>query len=98
MPDNLKYYSTVAQEMIEGARQRDANFIAYDKMWHNDWDLPEGLKTLQWVLKYISTDPHDAVSTATNILSANVPRITIQPLANNQPTRDLANNFQKNPK
>ena len=96
MPDNLKYYSTVAQEMIEGDRQRDANFIAYEKMWHNDWDLPEGLKTLQWVLKYISTDPHDAVSTATNILSANVPRITIQPLANNQQTRELANNWEKN--
>ena len=49
MPDNLKYYSTVAQELIEGDRPRDANFIAYEKMWHNDWDLPEGLKTLHWV-------------------------------------------------
>ena len=96
MPSDFEYYRKRDQQMIEDDRPRDKNFIAYEKMWHNDWDLPEGLKTLQWVLKYISTDPHDALSTAINILAANTPRITIQPLANNQQTRELANNWEKN--
>lgn len=92
---DLSHYQKLAERMIEADRQRDRAYQAYDDMYHSDWSLPKALVDLEWVRKVISTDPHDAISAGTRVLSSLEPRIKVLPLADNQATKRRANEIER---
>jgi len=94
--EKLDYYINLAETMIEADTERDQAFEAYEDMWHADWELPSPLGREMWIRKVVSTEPHDSIRLGTNVLSTLDPVITYQPLANNTPTKELANQWEKN--
>lgn len=95
MVEKLKYYQELAEKMVKQDEKRNDNNNAYDKMDHNDWDAPPKLRELVWFRKFISQDPHDAISAGTRVLSALDERLTLQPLADNQETKSRANEIER---
>ena len=75
--------------------QRNLKFLAMDKYYNVDWDLPPKVKNGQWVHVYKSTDPHDAVTSSANILSIVKPEWDYVPEDDNQETIDKANAIEK---
>ncbi|GAG81430.1 unnamed protein product, partial [marine sediment metagenome] len=92
---DMEYYKKKSDRMIRDDHDRDEAFEAYEDMFHCDWKLPGGIEKMEWIRKVISTDPHDAISAGNRVLSALDPRITLQPLADNQDTKALANDWEK---
>jgi hypothetical protein len=78
---NLGWWTGLWNEMIDNDTDRNKLYEGIDDMFHNDWDLPEELSNIRWVHKVISSDPRDALMTATRVLSTVRPKLTYQPLA-----------------
>jgi hypothetical protein len=85
----------VVEEMREHDKERNKLFLAMDKMWDCDWSLPEGINELEWMRAYVGTDPHDNVRASTRVLSALDPEIRFQPLLDNQPSKERANEIDR---
>lgn len=96
MPQKFEYYKDLAERMVTQDKVRDRAFMAYQKMFHCEWDLPGELSKVQWIHKVISTDPHDAISAATRVLSTLEPQLTVIPLANDTANKQRANEIEKN--
>src|SRR3990167_4624209 len=65
----LDEYSDLAAEMISADSERDDAFLAYENMYHVNWELPGMVKDLQWMRTIKSTDPHDAVAAGNRVLT-----------------------------
>ena len=96
MAKDLDYYKKLAERMIADDSDRDKAFDAYDNMYHCDWELHKDLKGIEWIRKVTSTDPHDAVAAGGRVLSSLEPQVKLQALANNTPTKKLANEWETN--
>ena len=93
--DNTEYYEDLAREMIDEDRERDKMFEEMENMHHLRWELPSALKELQWMRKFMSTDPYDALRGLTRVLAAVSPKIHVQPLGPDQQDKVYANNLEK---
>ena len=91
----LNYYIGLADEMIQEDVDRDKLHQAMEDMHHLEWDLPGSVKNLDWIRKFISTDPFDALRAVTRLLSTVQPIIKYQPLADNQETKEAANRVEQ---
>src|SRR3990172_2242025 len=78
--NELAYFQSIAELMINADRERDRMLRAMDDMWHNRWALPPNVAGLKWIHKVVSSDPHDAIRAGTRVLSSVAPRLTVQPL------------------
>jgi len=102
----LEDYQEIACEMVE----RDENllklFAGMDTMAHLDYELPESLRRLEWVRKFVSSSPYDALRAAVRALSNFDPRIKIEPvtvlgglpegtLADSRKAREKANEWEQ---
>lgn len=96
MAKKKAYYTELANRMVEADRDRDLAFDAYTKMYHVDWDAPENLRTLQWMRRVPSTDPHDAIAAGTRVLSNLGVKVTVQPLHNDEANKERANEVETN--
>jgi hypothetical protein len=81
----------IADTMIDADRDRDNAFQAYADMYHLRWKLPDELGRVQWIRKFIASDPHDAVASGVRVLSALKPKIKKHPLAPDQENKARAN-------
>lgn len=95
MPQTKQYYQGLFQEMLDEDSKRDAMYRSIDAMFHNVWDLPQPLRKIEWIRKVVSTDPSDALRTATRVLSTVAPKFYYQPLYDNVATKDVANNIER---
>lgn len=95
MSKNLSFYRGLASEMIQEDQERDKMHEAMEEMYHLEWDLPGAIKNLQWMRKFISTDPFDALRAMTRLLSTVTPKIKVQPLAPNVETKTTANTIER---
>lgn len=95
MPQDLSYYQSVAQRLIESDQERNQMFEGCEAMEHIEYNLPDELARLDWIHKVKSTDPHDAVRAATRVLSSLEPRITYQPLAPTALNKEAAEKIEK---
>lgn len=85
---NREDYQDIADELIANDRDRDVKFEKIDKMHNVEWDMPKEWKNTDWIRKYPSTKPADALDTAIRALSTKEPRLNIMPVSPNQATRD----------
>ena len=83
----LEEYKSIADEMIANDSERDKKFTKIDEMHNVDWDIPSEWKETNWIRKYASTKPADALDTAIRSLSTKEPRLSIMPLLPNAATR-----------
>ncbi|KKL95566.1 hypothetical protein LCGC14_1853320, partial [marine sediment metagenome] len=95
MPKELKHYIKEADEMIKLDVPRNAMNDKMDAMDHVDWVPPEELLEIDWWRATPSKDPHDALRTGTNVLSAQKEAITLLPLAANVETKQTANDNER---
>lgn len=89
------YYLGLFKEMIEEDKDRDNDFLQYDKMYHFDWQLPSGYERLEWIGKYVSPVAHDTVNVTVKTLGINEPHIHYFPLLPNEATREWANQVEE---
>lgn len=82
MPDSE--LMELADRLIEENQERNDKFSKVDDAFYLRWDLPEGM--YDWVVKTVSTEGHDAVMTATRVMSQwkNL-RIKSQPIPTTTP-------------
>ena len=92
MPDNLDTYFDLAEGLIAVYNDRNDLFGNIDKMFYMDWSKPAGLP--DWVLKVVSTDPHDAVLTTIRTFATLRPRFKILPMLPNEANRQRANEIE----
>lgn len=74
--DDLK---NQCQALIDYYAKRNQVFKAMDNFFNSKWDLPEALSKLTYIRKTVSSDPHDALRAATQILSTVEPHFQILP-------------------
>lgn len=96
MTDNLDEYIDTAQSFIDQYSVRNALFQKIDDMFYMNWDFPDGMP--DWVLKVVSTDPHDAVQTTVRTFASVKPRFKVMPVGGRttplQADRDRANQIE----
>ena len=91
----LKHYVELAEEFIKLDVPRNAMNDKMDRMDHVDWEPPQNLMKIDWWRATPSKDPHDALRTGTNVLSAQKEAITLLPLAGNIETKQTANDNER---
>ena len=82
-------------QMASDDRPRDLMFREMDKMFRNEWDLPEEMKAYQWVYKTVDTSPHDALDTAIKGLTVEYPQPTMLPLGPDPHDKVNANKIER---
>jgi len=92
MSDYLDDYYQIAQGFIDLYADRNALFQQMDEMYYNRWIMPEGMP--DWVMKVVSTDPHDAILTTVRTFATLKPRFKVMPMLNNEANRDRANQIE----
>lgn len=87
------YYVNLDGTIIDEDKDRNYDFIKYDKMAHCEWSLPNDLPS--WVRKRTSSDPDNSITTATQILSSLDPLIEVLPLAADNLNKKRANEIEQ---
>ncbi len=95
MPKEFDHYIKEADEMIKLDKPRNAMNDKMDVMDHIEWVPPAELTKIDWWRATPSKDPHDALRTGTNVLSAQKEAITLLPLAGNVETKQTANDNER---
>jgi hypothetical protein len=88
----LQEYYDMAQGLIDWYADRNTLFAHMDDMYYSRFTMPEGVP--EWVLKVVSTDPHDAVLTTTRTFATVKPRFKVMPMLPNEANRDRANQIE----
>jgi hypothetical protein len=82
----------IAQGLVDWYADRNTMFKNMDDMFYKRWTMPEGVP--EWVLKVVSTDPHDAILTTIRTFSTLNPHFKVAPMINNEANRDRANQIE----
>jgi hypothetical protein len=70
-------------------------YRAMDRYFRNDWKLPPEMAGKQWTYKSVDTSPHNALNTATKVLSAEKPKIKILPAGPDPDDKAKANKMER---
>lgn len=92
MTTSIEDLQDLAQGLITYYADRDILFSNMDDLFYSRWSMPQGIP--EWVLKVVSTDPHDAVLTAVRTFATLQPRFKIMPMLPNEDNRDRANQIE----
>jgi hypothetical protein len=82
----------IAQGLYDSYSERNSLFARMDDLYYSRWTMPEGVPS--WVLKVVSTDPHDAVQTTVRTFATLKPRFKVMPMLPNETNRDRANQIE----
>src|SRR5512139_611232 len=89
---NFSEYQVYAQSLIDFYADRNTLYEAIDKMYYTDWEFPTGMP--DWVMKVVSTYPHDAVLTTVRTFASLQPRFKLTPMLNDDANRKRANDVE----
>ena len=89
---NLEDGYEIAQDLIDFYRERNLMYGHMEDMYYGRWEFPEGMP--DWVIKVVSTDPHDAIQTTVRTFATDQARFKVAPMNNNQNNRDQANKIE----
>lgn len=81
MKKELSDYKDLAREMVEEAGNLRLMQQGMDRMVHLEYELPEALRKFDWVRRFISSSPYEAIKAAVRALSSLMPRIKIEPIS-----------------
>ncbi len=90
MPD-IKYQN-LATKLLNDYQPRNDQIELIDKAINCDWDFPEGLP--KWLMKSVSTDPHDSVLTATRVMATTLPNFKVMPRMADAFNKEFANKLE----
>lgn len=88
----LDEYFELSQGLVDWYSERNDLYANIDRMFYMDWDMPGGMPA--WVMKVVSTDPHDAVMTTVRTFATLKPRFKLIPMMNNEANRNRANEIE----
>jgi hypothetical protein len=88
----LDSYFDLAESLIETYKPRNDLFAAVDDMFYFRWNFPAGMP--DWVMKTISTAPHDAVMTTVRTFATVEPYHKVLPMLPNEANRQRANEIE----
>jgi len=91
MSDLQELYD-LAQGLVDSYSDRDILFSEIDRMFRLDWSMPDGMP--DWVMKSVTTDPRDIVTTVVRTFATIKPRFKIMPMQANEPNRMRANEIE----
>jgi hypothetical protein len=89
---NIDDLNAIAEGLIDSYADRNDLFKRIDDMFQKRWNFPPGMP--EWVMKVVSTDPHDAILTTVRTFATLEPRFKIAPMLPNQANRDRANQIE----
>lgn len=89
---DLREYYELAKGLVDTYSERNTLFANIDKMFGLEWDFPEGMP--DWVMKVVSTDPRNSVTTVVRTFATIKPRFKITPMMNNSENRNRANQIE----
>ncbi len=92
MSENIDEYIEIAQGLVDLYQPRNDLFAQMDNLYYGRWQFPAGIP--DWVMKVVSTDPHDAVLTTTRTFATVQPRFKVMPMLPNAENRDRANQIE----
>jgi hypothetical protein len=95
MNRDLEKIVEVVQGMVDADKERDRLFAGIDDMIHFRWNLPTAIRNLQWVKKFVTSDPYDAVNSTRKVFASVAPKIKYYPLASTQANKDKANEIER---
>ena len=81
MARKLDWYTEAANDLIERDKDRDKMFSEMDRMVHLEYQLPGALEELEWMRRFISTRPYDAVRAGVRVLTGREERVRIDPVS-----------------
>lgn len=84
------------QNMIEDDKPIIEKFEAMDRMFDNDWDLPEGLNNDPDVYKVVDSAPSDSMKTAITTFSGDIPDPSMQPMSPHPRDKERADFNERN--
>lgn len=91
----LEEYLNIADEMLQNDAARDDKFLRIDAMHNVDWEMPESWRQTEWIRKYPSTKPADALDAAIRALSTKEPHLSVLPLLPNEETRAVFERIER---
>ena len=71
----------LAEKMVRLDSDRNKTYNKIQDMWDCKWELPTGLKGLNYIREFITTGPHDAMLAASRTFSSQMPFISVMPLS-----------------
>ena len=78
---DLEHYQKLAGEMIDADRELRRMQKAMDRMAHLSYELPNRLRALEWVRKYVSSAPYETLRAGTRVLGGYLPQPKIEPIS-----------------
>lgn len=91
----LEEIEKLAWRLIERDTTRNRDFEDYERMYHNDWDLPPELAVKQWIFSVLNTEPANKINAATRVIARLEPSIKVHPLYSNEESKNWANRLEK---
>src|SRR3990167_2821528 len=82
----------LAQGLMDTYIDRNTQCAAIDDMFYTSWKMPDGVP--DWVIKVVSTDPHDTILTTVRTFASHRPQFKVAPMMNNEANRNQANQIE----
>lgn len=95
MLQTQRYIMKKANRMVAEKKPVIAKHRAMDKMWKNQWSLPEDISEDLWIYPAVDSSPADALHTAVTTFSANTPNPTLTPLGPSPEDKEKANKVER---
>lgn len=90
----LKTIQIQADQLIKDNAELNNMYLTIENMINGNWGLPSELK-VDGIHKVVSTDPYDAMNALRRILSKQLPKINIHPIAPNTATKERTDMMER---
>lgn len=100
---DLEYYQNKAMELVKANANLRVMQQGIERLVHLDYELPDALRHMEWVRKFVSSSPHEAIQAGVRTLAAVMPRIRVESVSvsrgeddpESQEMRAKANSWEK---
>lgn len=92
---NIKEIKKLADVVIKDNVDLHNQYLAMENMVHGIWALPGDLEDTEGVHKVVNNDPYNAMNALRRVMSKDLPKIKMHPLAPNLATRDKTDNMER---
>ena len=91
----IREYRTLLKTLLNADADRDSAFRYYQRIFHNEWALPEGMGLYDYMHKVTDHSPHDAILAGVRVLTGNPLKLKVMPALANVETKAKANEQER---
>jgi len=91
---SIEQLNDLAMVLVERDLRRNRDFEDYERMYHNDWQLPDELAMKQWIFSVLNTEPANKINAAVRAIARLEPSIKVQPMYDNEDSKEWANRLE----